>query len=196
MQGSQRLAVPLLAFLFGVVTIGIVFAWSWSPRQGGPMASGIGGPFSLTAQDGRVVTEASLTGSPTLIFFGFTHCPDVCPTALFEISQVYEALGPKADRLKTYFITVDPERDRPDVLATYLSSFDPRITGLTGSAEAVRAALKAYRGYAKKVELEGGGYTMDHTALVYLLDRKGRFVSSVNLGLPPAETARAIAAYF
>jgi len=191
---KRRLVLPLLAFLVSILAFGA--AWlTFDPMQD-TSTSAIGGPFSLIAQDGRTVTEKDLFGSPNLIIFGFTHCPDVCPTALYEIGQIYKALGPEGDRLKTFFISVDPERDTPDVLKTYLSGFDPRITGLSGSLEAVAAAEKAYRAYAKKVPLDGGGYTMDHTALIYLMSRKGRFLSSLNVDRPPEENAKLIASYF
>ena len=112
------------------------------------------------------------------------------PHALYEISQVYDVLGPKGDKVKSFFITVDPERDTPDLLKTYLSSFDPRIVALTGDRPSIDATEKAYRVYAKKVPLDGDNYTMDHTALVYLMDRKGRFVGAFNLQRPPAELAK------
>jgi len=150
----------------------------------------------LTAQDGRKVTEKDLLGGPSLVFFGFTHCPDVCPTALYEIGLIYKALGKDGDRLKTYFVTVDPERDTPSVIKDYLSGFDARITGLSGDIAAIVATEKAYRAYAKKVPLETGGYTMDHTAIIYLMDGKGHFLSSLNIDRPPEENAKLIAKYF
>ena len=115
------------------------------------------------------------------MFFGFTHCPDVCPTTLFEVSEILRTLGPDADRVRAVFITVDPERDTPEVMKDYLSSFDSRLSGLTGDPAAVAAVAKAYRVYFKKVPLDQGGYTMDHTAIVYLMDKNGRFVSPFNL---------------
>ena len=144
---------------------------------------------------GRAVTEADFAGRWQLVFFGFTHCPDVCPTALYEVTQIYQALGAKGDKLRTLFITVDPERDTPELLRDYISSFDPRIVGLTGTPEQLAAALKSYRGYARKVPLEGNNYTMDHTALVYLMDSKGRFVESFNLKRPPEEAAKELQKY-
>ena len=122
-----------------------------------------------------------MKGHPFLVFFGFTHCPDICPTTLFDISQMMQALGPDADRTGALFITVDPERDTPAVLKDYLSNFDPHLRGLTGDQAAVNAAIKAYRVYAKKVPLENGDYTMDHTAIVYLMDKDGRFVAPFNM---------------
>ena len=121
-----------------------------------------------------------MKGRPFLVFFGFTHCPDICPTTLFDMSQMLHTLGPDAGRIGVLFITVDPERDTPAVLKDYLSNFDPHLRGLTGDPAAVNAALKAFRVYAKKVPLEGSDYTMDHTAVVYLMDKNGRFVTPFN----------------
>jgi protein SCO1 len=155
----------------------------------------IGGPFQLTDQSGATVTDKSLQGRPTLIFFGFTHCPDVCPTSLFEISEVLRAMGPDADRVNAYFISVDPERDTPTAMKDYLSSFDPHLKGLTGDPEVMAKVTAEYRVYAKKVPLKDGDYTMDHTALVYLMDRDGHFVSPFNLKQPPEQAAAELKKY-
>ena len=146
----------------------------------------IGGPFQLTDQAGQAVTEKNLKGKPTLIFFGFTHCPDVCPTSLFEISEVLKAMGSDADRVNAFFVSVDPERDTAAAMKDYLSSFDPHLKGLTGDPQAVAKVISAYRVYAKKVPLKDGDYTMDHTALIYLMDQ-GRPVRSA---LQPETDAR------
>ncbi|MBU3731323.1 MAG: SCO family protein [Beijerinckiaceae bacterium] len=189
---SSRLVLPLVLFVFSALALGLVLF----VVLGRPQGSGIGGPFTLTNQAGQKVTERVLESpGATLVFFGFTHCPDVCPTTLYEVTQLYQALGPKGDRLRTLFITVDPERDTPELLRDYISSFDPRIVGLTGSPEQTAAALKAYRGYARKVPLEGNNYTMDHTALVYLMDSKGRFIESFNLKRPPEQAAKELQNY-
>ena len=195
---SRRVLLPLVAFLFGVLVFGSAIVWWTGSRlpAGSAASSSIGGAFRLTAHDGRIVSEKDLAGSPSVVFFGYTHCPDVCPTALFEMTQVYAALGPDADRLKTYFVTIDPERDDQALLSLYLSSFDPRIVGLTGSPADVQTMVKAYRVYARKIDDKNGGYTMDHTALVYLMDKQGRFVSSLNLDRAPEETARLVRSYF
>src|SRR3954468_4818018 len=145
-----------------------------------PQTATIGGPFRLTDQNGRTVTEQDFKGAPFLVFFGFTHCPDVCPTTLFEVSEILRNLGPDAARVRVAFITVDPERDTPAALKDYLSSFDPHLLGVTGDPAAIAAMGKAYRVYSKKVPLEGGGYTMDHTAIIYLMDKDGRFVAPFN----------------
>jgi protein SCO1/2 len=158
-------------------------------------ASGVGGPFRLTDQDGKVVTDADLKGRPFLVFFGFTHCPDVCPTTLFEVSEVLRQLGSDADKTRALFVTVDPERDTPETLKDYLSSFDPHLMGLTGSPGAIEQALKAYRVYSRKVPADNGGYTMDHTTLVYLMDKQGRFVGRFNLKRPATEAAADLRRY-
>jgi protein SCO1/2 len=141
----------------------------------------VGGPFKLTDQNGQAVSDQDLKGHPFLVFFGFTHCPDVCPTTLFEVSEILRSLGRDADRTRALFITVDPERDTPPVMKDYLSSFDPHLAGLTGDPAAIAAVAKAYRVYYKKVPLDQGGYTMDHTAIVYLMDKDGRFVAPFSL---------------
>jgi len=155
----------------------------------------IGGPFQLTDHDGKTVTDVSLRGKPTLIFFGYTHCPDVCPTALFDISEVLHAMGKDADRVNAYFVTVDPERDTPPIMKDYLSSFDPHLKGLSGDAEQTRKVIAAYRVYAKKIPTADGDYSMDHTALVYLMDRDGKFVHPFNLKRTPEEAAADLKRY-
>jgi protein SCO1/2 len=159
-----------------------------------PAVSGIGGPFTLTASDGRTVTQKDFSGEPTLIFFGYTHCPDVCPATLFEMSEVLRALGPDK-KAAALFITVDPERDTPDVLKDYVSSFDPRIIGVTGSREQIDPVLKEFRVYSRKVGNEGNDYTMDHTALVYLMDKQWRFVRPFRLDRKPEVAAAELAKY-
>ncbi|MDB5509571.1 MAG: hypothetical protein JWL93_2040 [Hyphomicrobiales bacterium] len=136
--------------------------------------------FDLVTHTGRRVTQDVMKGSPSLVFFGFTGCPDICPTTLFEITQLYGALGPRGDLLKTFFVTVDPENDTPERLALYLSSFDPRIVGLTGDRAHVEAALKAFLAYADKTETAAGA-SWSHSAGVYVHDRAGAFVGFLEL---------------
>ena len=155
---------------------------------GSAMATEIGGPFSLVDHHVNSVTDRDYLGKPTLVFFGFTNCPDVCPGTLLEITNQLKELGPDADRLNVLFITVDPERDTPQQLALYLSSFDPRITGLSGTPENILAAEKAYHIYAKKVPLGDGRYTMDHTATVAMMNSEGQYVSSIHFQAPTATT--------
>ncbi|MCE1234987.1 MAG: SCO family protein [Hyphomicrobiales bacterium] len=151
--------------------------------------AGIGGEFSLLDQTGKPFTEKDLLGHPNLVFFGYTFCPDVCPTTLLEAEGWMKELGADADRVKVIFVTVDPERDTPAKLKDYLASFDPRFIGLSGSREETDKALKAYRVFARKVEGKGGDYTMDHTAAVYLIDPQGRFVGIINF---QEDTAKAM----
>jgi protein SCO1/2 len=157
--------------------------------------SAVGGPFRLTDQNGRTVTDADFKGKPFLVFFGFTHCPDVCPTALFDMSEAFRRLGPDAEKMSALFISVDPERDTPGKLKDYLQSFHPRISALTGTQAEIDAVTKTYKAYAKKVPLDGGEYTMDHTAIVYLMDREGRFVAPFNLKRPADEAAKDLRRY-
>ena len=183
---SSRILVMAAAFLAGLaLCFGVVLILAG--RLSSPVAqqiASIGGPFKLVDQNGQVVTDQDLKGRPFLVFFGFTHCPDVCPTTLFEVSEIFRALGPDADRTRALFITVDPERDTPAVMKDYLSSFDPHLSGLTGGPAEIAAVAKAYRVYFKKVPLDQGDYTMDHTAIVYLMDKTGRFVSPFNIKRP------------
>lgn len=169
------------AVVIVVIAVGYI-AWQW--RQGGGVerlaATSIGGPFTLTDQHGDTVTEAALKGHPSAMFFGYTFCPDVCPTTLFEMTGWLEKLGTDGDKLRVYFVSVDPERDTRETLAEYLSAFDPRITGLTGTPEEVAEIVKGYRVYARKVPLDSGGYLMDHTATIYLIDSDAVFTGTID----------------
>jgi len=131
--------------------------------------------FRLTDHHGQVRTLADFRGKVVVMFFGYTQCPDVCPTTMQVMAQAQDQLGPKAKDLQVVFISVDPERDTPEKMKDYLSSFDPRVRGATGSRPAIEAAEKAYRVYAKKVpsDKDKDDYSMDHTALVYLMDKQG-----------------------
>lgn len=186
---TTRPLVMIAAFAASLAVGLLVVLWLTGGLRGVTPPAAIGGPFQLTDQSGQTVTEKNLQGRPTLIFFGFTHCPDVCPTSLFEMSEVLRAMGKDADRVNAYFVSVDPERDTPDVIKTYLQSFDPHLKGLTGSEEQVAKVMSVYRVYAKKVPLKEGDYTMDHTALIYLMDKSGQFVAPFNLKRTPEEAA-------
>src|ERR1700755_585854 len=188
----DRTARPLVivgAFAGSLVVGLALMLWALGGLRTVAAPSAIGGPFQLTDQTGQTVTDKNLLGKPSLIFFGFTHCPDVCPTSLFEISEVLRAMGKDADRVNAYFISVDPERDTQAAIKDYLSSFDPHLKGLTGAPAAVVKTISDYRVYAKKVPLKDGDYTMDHTALVYLIDRDGKFVSPFRLDRKPEDAA-------
>ncbi|HLJ71321.1 MAG TPA: SCO family protein [Roseiarcus sp.] len=164
-----------------------------SVRAGAPAASLIGGPFKLVAGDGRTITDADMKGEPFLVFFGYTHCPDVCPATLAEISDVLAKMPGKP--VKALFITIDPERDSAAVMKDYVSNFDPRIIGLTGDRAAIDQVEKAYRVYARKAPQAGGDYTMDHSAIVYLMDSQGRFVEAFNLERKPEDSAKELEKY-
>jgi protein SCO1/2 len=187
----------LAAFLSGLVLFfgAILFISGRAPSPIGSAVAAVGGPFHLEDQNGRPVTDQDMKGRPFLVFFGFTHCPDICPTTLFDISQVLRELGPDADRAGALFITVDPDRDTPAVIKNYLSNFDPHLRGLTGDQASINAAIKAYRVYAKKIPLEGGDYTMDHTAVVYLMDKDGQFVAPFDVSRPPEAAAADLRRY-
>lgn len=195
-MSNRRVLLLLAAFVAGAVII-VASALALLPQ--GPVAvsgqTAIGGPFELTDQDGQKVTQETFVGEPTLVFFGFTHCPDICPTSLFEMSQLFEALGPDARKVTGLFITVDPERDTAEVMKSYLGSFHPSIQGLTGTPEQIAAVVKAYRVYAKKVPTQDGDYTMDHTAIIYLMGKDGTFIAPFNLKRPPAEAAEELRRY-
>jgi protein SCO1/2 len=174
------LAVSVGAVLLLCAGIAVTrFAGGLSPLAPTGSASAapaaIGGPFRLASSKGGVLTDQDLKGTPFAIFFGFTHCPEICPTSLWEMSESLKRLGPEADKLKVLFVTVDPERDTPEILARDLQSFDPRIIGLSGSQKEMEAAAQAYRVYWRKVPTSDGDYTMDHTALIYLMDAKGAY---------------------
>lgn len=167
------------------------------PRVGQPPRSFgqplIGGAFALQSGDGRVVTEQDLLGHPSLVFFGYAHCPDICPTTLAQLSDVLAKLPAKPVRV--YFVTVDPERDDPKLMGEYVSSFDPRIVGLSGSPEAIERMEKAYRVYARKNPGRNGEYSFDHSSIVYLMDRAGHFVEAFNLDRSAVESAKELQAF-
>ena len=188
---TTRILLVLGAFLAGLMLCltAILLITGKTLGPGISQAVAIGGPFRLIDQDGRAVTDRDFKGKPLLVFFGFTHCPDVCPTTLFDVSEILRRLGKDADQVGALFVTVDPARDTPEKLKEYLSSFDPHLRGLTGDEPAIVAIAKAYRVYYKKVPNPGGDYTMDHTAIVYLMDKEGRFVAPFSLKRPPEQAA-------
>jgi protein SCO1/2 len=189
MSSTARPLVIATAFAASLIVGLLIVFWAMGGVSKVAQPAAIGGPFQLTDQHGKAVTDKNLKGKPTLIFFGYTHCPDVCPTSLFEISEVLRALGKDADKVNAVFISVDPERDTQATMKDYLSSFDPHLEGLSGDPDAIANVIKSYRVYAKKVPTKDGDYTMDHTALIYLMDRDGRFVSPFNLKRTPEEAA-------
>jgi protein SCO1/2 len=159
----------------GVLTL----AGAATPKPVTNPGAQIGGSFTLVDQTGRTVTERDFKGRPMAIAFGFTTCPEVCPTTLAALSAELRALGPDADRLSALFVTVDPERDTPRRLARYLAAFDPRIRGLTGTPAQIARIAEAYDVYYRKVPIDGGGYSVDHSTGVYLMSADGRLVDTI-----------------
>jgi protein SCO1/2 len=149
----------------------------WQPGNALPLAVSIGGPFELAATDGSTVSDQRLKGKPFAIFFGYTFCPDVCPTTLLDLTNAMKELGPDADRMRYVFVSVDPGRDSIEQLKLYLSSFDPRIIGATGTNAQIADIARKYRVIFEKVESKQG-YTINHTASTYLMDAQGHFVGT------------------
>ncbi len=182
---------PLFLTVFGGLTVLVIAAIIFLLTQdaGGPVQPAadsaaesvrIGGPFELTDENGNRFTEANLRGRPTAIFFGFSHCPDVCPTTLYELSVLLGQLGDDADRLNVVFVSVDWERDGPEEVLQYTSVFDPRIIGLAGTEAEIVAATTAYHVYYARVPMADGTYTIDHTASVFLMDSNVEFVGTLS----------------
>jgi protein SCO1/2 len=173
-----------------VLAIAAVVTWSTTRRTEDNVAAATatppapaeryGGPFTLITDTGTTLTQADLIGHPSILFFGFTSCPDVCPTAMAEASSWLTELGPEAGNLNVYFVTVDPERDTQDRLAQYLTAFHPDIVGLTGPADAVHAMLDSYGIYYRREPLANGDYTMDHSASFLLLDEAADFFGLID----------------
>jgi len=166
-----------------LVVMAAIVGWvtfEWYRTQLGEEA--YGAPFTLVDQDGAEITEAAFRGHPSLVFFGFTHCPEVCPTTLFEMNGWLETLGDEGKNLKAYFVSVDPERDTPEIMKTYVGNVSNRVVGISGPPDKVWAMAKAFKIYWKKVDIEGGDYTMDHTASVLLLNADGGFEGTIAYG--------------
>jgi cytochrome oxidase Cu insertion factor (SCO1/SenC/PrrC family) len=187
---------PIMIFAAVVLLIAAgLGGYAWMKRYSGDaQGSGValvGGPFTLTDHNGREVTEKTFLGKYMLIFFGFTFCPDVCPTELQVITAALDEMGPAGEKIQPLFITVDPERDTPEVLKAYVSNFGPRLIGLTGTPEQVAAAAKAYRVYYAKVSNSGSAadYMMDHSTIIYLMGPDGRFVKHMTYTTDAAKLA-------
>lgn len=174
----SRLRVVLWALVV-VAALGATGFYAYTTILRPTQAIGLGqGDYRLVTASGAPFTHDSLKGTPTMVFFGFTHCPEVCPTSLADMAGWYEALGDEANDLKAYFITVDPERDTAGILGDYVA-WTGRVTGITGTQEEIDKATRAWAVYYEKVPLEGGDYTIDHTASVFLLDAKGKFHGTI-----------------
>jgi protein SCO1 len=186
----------LVAALFAALVIlggGAFLALSLheTPRgaAGTLLASAIGGPFRLVDQNGKTVTDADLKGKWSLVYFGYTHCPDACPTALNDIAIALDELGPQRNAVRPVFVTVDPERDTPAVLKSYVTAFDAPILALSGTPEEIAQAAKGYRVYYAKHPEAGGDYSMDHSSVIYVMDPEGRFTASFTQENSPEEIA-------
>lgn len=182
-----RIATWVAVAIVAGIWIGFSGILPGTGRVQEPVSTGtaaVGGPFELNSHKGETVDNAKLAGKPYLVFFGFTHCPDICPTTLFELTDLMAELGSAADKLTPLFITVDPERDTQELLASYMTSFDERIIALRGDQAQTDRAVKAFAAYYRKVPTEDGGYTMDHTAGVILMDAEGRFAGTLDMHEP------------
>ena len=187
-QRSRALAIRVIATLVVAAALGLAAFALTSPR-GRSRAALIGGPFALQDGNGKTVSDQTLKGRPFLVYFGYTHCPDVCPTELAHMSDILTKMGDKA--IPALFITVDPDRDTPKIMQDYVSSFNPAIVGLSGSPQAVQAAEKTFRVFARKGEKQpDGDYSMDHSSVVYLMNKKGAFVEAFNVERQPEEAAK------
>lgn len=165
---------------FAVMALGILYYASLrEPGSGTAANTSIGGPFALVDDTGATVTEKALAGKPYAMYFGYTFCPDVCPTTLLDLSRWIKKLGPHADKLNYVFVTVDPERDTVQLMHDYLSSFDKHIRGYTGTPAQIARITAEYRVFYKKIPTKDGGYTMDHSAIIYLMGSDGRFVTVI-----------------
>src|SRR5580692_7493478 len=186
-------AFALAATVIAVVVVGLA-GFLLTNRSERPSGALIGGPFSLEDGDGKTVSDQTLKGRPYLVYFGYTHCPDVCPTELARVSDILGKMGDKP--IPVLFITVDPERDPPKVMQDYVSSFNPAIVGLSGSPQAVEAAEKTFRVFARKGQPQADGdYSMDHSSIVYLMDKNGAFVEAFNVERSPEEAAKELQKY-
>jgi protein SCO1/2 len=189
-DASRPRALTIRVGLIAAAVIVIALAaFKLTLSSDAPRAAMIGGAFALKDADGKTVSEQTLSGRPFLVYFGYTHCPDVCPTELAQISDILNKMGDKA--VPALFITVDPERDTPKLMQDYVSSFNPRIVGLSGTPEEIAAVEKTYRVFARKGPKQADGdYSMDHSSIVYLMDKKGAFVEAFNVERSPEEAAK------
>lgn len=181
-MNARLIAAMAGGLLIGVIAAGYLLGGRGPAPSGGTVVSGtaqVGGPFQLTDHTGQRVTADTYKGKVMVVFFGFTHCPDICPSGLQVLSAALDKLGPQAEQVAPLFVTLDPKRDTPEQLALYMKSFHPRLIGLSGSEEETAAAAKAYRVYWRKVpdEKVAGAYSLDHSSIFYVMGRDGRFIS-------------------
>jgi len=171
-------ALAAIAGFLGMVLCIAFLASSPGPGKDTSTAA-IGGPFALVDDASAPVTASALAGKPYTIYFGYTYCPEVCPTTLLDLSRWIKQLGTDADKLNYVFVTVDPERDTSQLMHAYLSSFDKRIRGFTGTPEEIAKIAREYRVYYKKIPMKDGGYVMDHSSIIYLMGPDGKFISMI-----------------
>jgi protein SCO1/2 len=184
----RRVIPRWLAFAM-VVAVGLAWSGEWHRAN----TAAIGGPFELVDHTGRTVTEADYADSYLLVYFGYAYCPDVCPTELLVVGQAMDELGDLGAKVQPLFITIDPERDTPEALAEYVPEFHPRMVGLTGTPEQIKAAAKTYRVYFRAGEPdEDGAYLMEHTSYTYLIDPTGEYVTHFAYGQGPEKMAEII----
>jgi len=164
---------------FALVVLCLAFALTFRGAGQGQHVAAIGGPFTLVDDNGAPVTENTLAGKPSAMYFGYTFCPEVCPTTLLDLSRWIQKLGPDADKLNYVFVSIDPQRDTPKLMHAYLSSFDKHIRGFTGTPEQIAKIAQEYRVYYKRVPTDDGGYVMDHSAIIYLMGADGKLVSVI-----------------
>jgi cytochrome oxidase Cu insertion factor (SCO1/SenC/PrrC family) len=194
-RGLTYIIVAVAAVVVGIAAWFLTPGPSEAPDQGtgtALTAADIGGPFQLTDHHGKRVSDGDFRGRYMLVFFGFTHCPDVCPSTLRDISMALDHLDDEAEAIQPLFITVDPERDDVEAMADYVTAFDSRILGLTGTREEIDRATAAYRIYSARIPLGDDDYTVDHSAFTYLLDREGRYLAHFSFGVDPEEMAEGI----
>lgn len=190
---TREALIPYLLLLAAVVA-GILWHLSGAlPGLGRTTVGGridIGGPYRLINQDGKSVSSADFHGRYQLIYFGYSYCPDVCPTTLGVIAEALRKLGSDQDRIVPIFITIDPARDTPHILKQYMAAFGPRFVGLTGSASQISAAEKEFHVYAKKVAIKGGGYGLNHSSVIYLMGPKDQLVTFYDELISPSALAK------
>jgi protein SCO1/2 len=202
MTRNSKIALVLgiiAAIAVGLLLSELVIGETENRNPGGssPAAASVGGPFSLVTHEGQAVTEADFRGRYMLLYFGFTFCPDVCPTELGAMAATVNLLGEDGAQVTPAFITIDPERDTPDVLSRYVKLFHPRLVGLTGTPEQVAAAAKAWHVYYRKVDDEASSadYTMDHSSIVFLMGPDGEYLKLFRPMTTPEEMASTIRGY-
>jgi protein SCO1/2 len=197
MTPSLNRTAIILAVAALIAVAGLAGRHYWSMIAGTPAdGAAIGGPFTLVDGDGRTVTDADYRDHPLLVYFGYTYCPDVCPTTLTTIAEALDLLGGKGKDIVVLFITIDPERDRPEAMKDYVKAFHPQIVGLTGTPQQVAAAARAYRVYYAKVQQDPKDpedYLMDHSAYAYLMGRDGKYLTHFPHGISPQDMANQIA---